>query len=371
MTNLQQRVNTALAKVIDPELGLPITELDMVGTLTGTETSFTIEVKLTVSHCPQSELILSKSQTVLDEEFGEGVGSVDLSVMTKDELNNLKLKLRGSEKVNPFGPGSATRVILVGSGKGGVGKSTVTVNLAVSMAQSGFSVGLIDADIFGFSITNQLGVTVRPTRLDDMMLPPIAHGVKVISIGMFLEGNEPVSWRGPMLHKAIEQFLTDVYWGQLDFLIIDMPPGTGDVAISIGQLLPNAKALVLTTAAQASALVAVRSGLAAHKAGHEIIGVVENMSWLEDASGFKQELFGSGGGAELAQDLSKATGYPVALLAQIPISQALAESSNAGNPLVLSEKTDAATLAIKDLADFVANTKLDKQARVLQVKLNQ
>jgi len=371
MSNLQHRVTNALAKVIDPELGLPITELGMVGDLTGDDSSFAIEVKLTVSHCPQSDFLLSQSQSVLNEEFGAGVGLVRLSVMTKEELSSLKIKLRGPEKANPFGPGSATRVVLVGSGKGGVGKSTITTNLAVSLSQSGYQVGLIDADIFGFSITNQLGITERPTRLDDMMLPPISHGVKVISIGMFLEGNEPVSWRGPMLHKAIEQFLTDVYWGQLDFLIIDMPPGTGDVAISIGQLLPNAKALVLTTAAQASALVAVRSGLAAHKAGHEIIGVVENMSWLADASGSRQALFGSGGGDEVAQNLSTATGYPVSLLSQIPISQALAESSNSGLPLVLSEIPDPATLAIKGLAEVVANTKLDKQARVLQVKLNQ
>lgn len=371
MSSLEQRVVNALTKVIDPELRLPITELGMVGTITGDLNSFAVEIKLTVSHCPQSEYLLQQSSAAIDQEFGLGIGSVILSVMSKEELDELKQKLRGPEKSNPFGPGSSTRVILVGSGKGGVGKSTITANLAVSLASRGFQVGLIDADIFGFSITNQLGITERPTRLDDMMLPPIAHGVKVISIGMFLDGNEPVSWRGPMLHKAIEQFLTDVYWGQLDFLIIDMPPGTGDVAISIGQVIPNAKALVLTTAAQASALVAVRSGIAAHKAGHELVGVVENMSWLEDASGDKQEIFGSGGGNQVAQELSKATNREVSMLMQIPISSALAQSSNAGFPLVLADANDPAARSILKLAELVAEIKLDKQARNLQVKLNQ
>jgi len=371
MSNLQQRVINALATVIDPELGRPITELDMVGQLTGDETSFQIAVKLTVSHCPQADFIKITAQNALDKEFGNGVGTVQLEVMSKEELQALKVKLRGPEKSNPFGPGSATRVILVGSGKGGVGKSTITANIAVSLAKDGYSVGLIDADIFGFSITNQLGIVDRPTRLDDMMLPPISYGVKVISIGMFLDGNEPVSWRGPMLHKAIEQFLTDVYWGQLDFLIIDMPPGTGDVAISIGQLLPNAKALVLTTPAQASSLVAVRSGLAANKTGHELIGVVENMSWLANADGSKQELFGSGGGNEVATALSSATGQQVKVLAQIPISQALAEASNLGSPLTLTASADPTVQAICGLAGLISEIKLDKQSRVLQVKLNQ
>jgi ATP-binding protein involved in chromosome partitioning len=366
MNTLNERVTSALSKVIDPELRMPITELGMVGEITGSDDSPIVEIKLTVSHCPQSDYLEQESSKALKEVFPNG--QVKLSVMTKAELDELKLKLRGPQKQNPFGPGSSTRVILVGSGKGGVGKSTITANLAVSLAKSGYQVGLVDADIFGFSITQQLGITDRPTRLDDMMLPPIAHGVKVISIGMFLAGNEPVSWRGPMLHKAIEQFLTDVYWGSLDFLLVDMPPGTGDVAISIGQLLPNAKALVLTTAAQAAAIVSVRSGLAASKAGHELIGVVENMSWLE-TNGKKEPIFGSGGGLSVSQELTAATGKEVKLLAQIPISSELSAGSDAGSPLVLANPDEPAALVINELAKTIAPTKLGKDSLTLNVKL--
>lgn len=366
METLVARVYSALQSVIDPELRLPITQLGMVGEIIGDESNLKVEIKLTVSHCPQAEYLKEESQKALHAVFP--TAEVIMAVMTKPELDQLKLNLRGSVKVNPFGQSSSTRVILVGSGKGGVGKSTITANLAVSLANSGYQVGLIDADIFGFSITQQLGISSRPTRLDDMMLPPIAFGVKVISIGMFLDGNEPVSWRGPMLHKAIEQFLVDVYWGSLDFLLIDMPPGTGDVAISVGQLLPNAKALVLTTAAKAAALVSVRSGLAASKAGHELIGVVENMSWLE-SNGEKTAVFGSGGGIQVSQELTDATGSQVQLLAQIPISSKLSASSDAGYPLVLSDPEEPAAKVIAELAGQIAKTKLGKESLTLNVKL--
>ncbi len=367
MDELVEAVYSALSNVIDPELRLPITELDMVGEITGNGDELSVEIKLTVSHCPQSKYLEQESLKQLREVFPNA--TVIMKVMSKAELDELKLKLRGPKKQNPFGQGSSTRVILVGSGKGGVGKSTITANLAVSLAQSGYQVGLIDADIFGFSITQQLGITDRPTRLDDMMLPPIAFGVKVISIGMFLAGNEPVSWRGPMLHKAIEQFLTDVYWGSLDFLLIDMPPGTGDVAISIGQLLPNAKALVLTTAAKAAALVSVRSGLAASKAGHELIGVVENLSWLE-TNGSKENLFGSGGGNQVSKELSVATGKEVSLLAQIPVSRQLSASSDAGRPMVLDFPEEPAARVINSLAEKLSQLKLGKESLTLNVKLS-
>lgn len=365
MNDQEQRVILALSKVIDPELRFPITELNMVGNTSASDSSVSVEIKLTVSHCPQADYLEHSVREVLEKEFQDQEITVQMNVMSKDELDALKLKLRGNKapRSNPFGPGSSTRVILVGSGKGGVGKSTLTSNLAVELAQRGFRVGLIDADIFGFSITNQLGITSRPTRLDDLMLPPIAFGVQVISIGMFLDGNEPVSWRGPMLHKAIEQFLTDVYWDDLDFLLIDMPPGTGDVAISIGQLLPNAKALVVTTPQQAASLVAVRSGLAAKNASHEIIGVIENMSWLENPDGSKSYLFGKGGGQEVASTLG------TELLSQIPLSPELSASSDKGVPLILSEYPDAAGLAIKELANKLTETKLPKSNRTLNVKL--
>jgi len=365
MSDKEQRVILALSKVIDPELRLPITELDMVGNIATSDSAISVEIKLTVSHCPQAEYIETAVRDALAAEFKDVELNIQMNVMSKEELDSLKLKLRGNKapRTNPFGPGSSTRVILVGSGKGGVGKSTLTSNLAVELSSNGYRVGLIDADIFGFSITNQLGITSRPTRLDDLMLPPIAYGVQVISIGMFLDGNEPVSWRGPMLHKAIEQFLTDVYWDDLDFLLIDMPPGTGDVAISIGQLLPNAKALVITTPQQAASLVAVRSGMAARNANHEIIGVIENMCWLENPDGSKNYLFGQGGGQEVASTLG------TSLLAQIPLSQELSASSDRGYPLILNETLDAAGLAIKQLANQLAETKLPKTNRTLNVKL--
>ena len=365
MSDNEQRALLALSKVIDPELRFPITELDMVSGLLVTDDMVSVEIKLTVSHCPQADYLEQSVRQVLAEEFTQTAVQVRMSVMSKDELAALKLKLRGDKppRSNPFGPGTSTRVILVGSGKGGVGKSTLTCNLAVELSQKGFRVGLIDADIFGFSITNQLGIGSRPTRLDDLMLPPIAFGVQVISIGMFLDGNEAVSWRGPMLHKAIEQFLTDVYWDDLDFLLIDMPPGTGDVAISVGQLLPNAQALVVTTPQQAASIVAVRSGLAAKSAGHEIIGVVENMSWLENPDGSKNFLFGSGGGQAVATTLG------TSLIAQIPLSQELSLASDNGIPLILSEPLDSSASAIRELANKLVDTKLPKSNRTLNVKL--
>jgi ATP-binding protein involved in chromosome partitioning len=265
MSEVKARVLKALSQVIDPELRRPITELGMVGDVLESADVLEVAIKLTVSHCPAANEIEDKVSTALREEFGAGF-KVNMQVMSPEELNDLKAMLRGSlePKTNPFTEGTSTRVFLFGSGKGGVGKSTITANVAVHLAKLGHSVGLIDADIFGFSIPDQLGLTAKPTRLDDMILPPVIHGVKVISIGMFLPGNEPVAWRGPMLHKAIEQFLTDVYWGQLDFLLIDMPPGTGDVAISVGQLLPTAKSIVITTPQLSAAVVAERSGTAGH-----------------------------------------------------------------------------------------------------------
>ncbi len=365
-----ESVLSALAKVNDPEIGLPITDLNMVGDIALSAENLKVEIKLTVAHCPMQAEIEEAVRSALQAEFSDKKIQVVIAVMTKTELDELKLKLRGKEKTNPFGENSATRVILVGSGKGGVGKSTVTVNLAVGLARLGFQVGLVDADIFGFSVPRLMGITTKPTRIDDMMMPPIAFGVKTISIGMFLPANEPVSWRGPMLHKAIEQFLTDVYWGSLDFLIIDMPPGTGDVAISIGQLLPQAKALVVTTASTAAAEVAVRSAMAARKAGHQILGVVENMSWLIDSAGQKQFIFGSGGTQLLVDTLNEYSGEKPELLAQIPISQNLAESTESGIPLITTEIQDDALDALTELVKLVAGTKLGPGVRELRVKLN-
>lgn len=370
MSAINDSVFKALASVTDPEIGLPITDLGMVGTIEANPDKLAVEIKLTVAHCPMQSQIEQAVLSALAVEFPKQQIQIKMNVMTKAELDQLKLKLRGKEKSNPFAANSPTRVILVGSGKGGVGKSTVTANLAVGLAQLGYQVGLVDADIFGFSIPRLLGISSKPTRVDDMMMPPIAFGVKTISIGMFLPSNEPVSWRGPMLHKAIEQFLTDVYWGSLDFLIIDMPPGTGDVAISVGQLLPQAKALVVTTPSAAAAEVAVRSAMAANKAGHQILGVIENMSWLTLANGERQMIFGSGGTDLLIEALTHFTGEKPELLAQIPLSQSLARSTEEGLPLITEQSQDEASLALSKLVKLVAETKLGPAARELRVKLN-
>jgi ATP-binding protein involved in chromosome partitioning len=260
-------------------------------------------------------------------------------------------------------------VFLIGSGKGGVGKSSLTVNLAVELAAQGFDVGVLDADIFGFSIPGQLGTTDRPTRLDDMILPPIAHGVKVISIGMFLPSNEPVAWRGPMLHKAVEQFLTEVHWGSLDYLLIDMPPGTGDVSISVGQLLPNARSIVVTTPQLAASYVAQRSGSASHKIGQEIFGVIENMSGLVMPDGSTLELFGTGGGELVAQQLSEYSGTKVALIGKVPISVALRAGSDFGEPLVLNHKEDPASIEIARIAKLISEAKVPVANRTLKVDI--
>jgi ATP-binding protein involved in chromosome partitioning len=250
-------------------------------------------------------------------------------------------------------------VFLIGSGKGGVGKSSVTANLAVSLADQGFRVGLVDADIFGFSIPGQLGLTDKPTRVDEMILPPVsANGVKVISIGMFLEDSKPVAWRGPMLHRAIEQFLCDVFWGDLDFLLVDLPPGTGDVAISLGQLLPTAKTVVVTTPQVAAAEVAERSGSVGLQTGQAVFGVIENMAWLVQPDGSKLELFGRGGGQAVADRLTKISNAQVNLLGQIPMSIALREGSDNGQPIVLTDRADPAAQIIAQIAKMLAGTKL-------------
>jgi ATP-binding protein involved in chromosome partitioning len=371
MSTLIEQVTSALSQVIDPELRKPITELDMIGEIIGTEDSFSVEIKLTVSHCPQATQIEQRVQEELDKAFPDATAKVLMAVMSKEELDALKIKLRGGRepKSNPFGVGSTTQVFLIGSGKGGVGKSSLTVNLAVELANQGFEVGVLDADIFGFSIPAQLGTTDRPTRLDDMILPPIAFGVKVISIGMFLPSNEPVAWRGPMLHKAVEQFLTEVHWGSLDYLLIDMPPGTGDVAISVGQLLPNARSIVVTTPQQAASYVAERSGSASHKIGQEIFGVIENMSGLIMPDGSTLDIFGSGGGQKVADSLTEYSGKPVSLLAKVPISVELREGSDNGNPLVVSNPSDPAALEIARIAKFMAEAKLPATNRTLKVEI--
>src|SRR6476620_2117318 len=297
---LPTAVRAGLAKVIAPELRRPITELGMVKSVdVDADGGVHVEIYLTTSACPKKAEISEKVTAAVADVPGTGAVKVTLDVMNDEQRTELRKLLRGDarEPVIPFAqPGSLTRVYAVASGKGGVGKSSVTVNLAAAMAARGLSVGVLDADIYGHSIPRMMGTDERPTQVESMILLPIAHDVRVISIAQFTQGNTPVVWRGPMLHRALQQFLADVYWGDLDVLLLDLPPGTGDVAISVAQLIPGAEILVVTTPQLAAAEVAERAGSIALQTHQQVVGVVENMSWLDLPDGSRMELFGSGGG---------------------------------------------------------------------------
>jgi ATP-binding protein involved in chromosome partitioning len=349
-------VREALTTVNDPEIRRPVTELGMVKAVQADGGIVRVDLFLTVAGCPMKDRLTTDVKAAVGAVPGVDAVSVVLDVMSDEQRTALREKLRGgqSSREVPFSrPGSLTRVYAVASGKGGVGKSSVTVNLAAAMAAEGLSVGVLDADVYGFSVPRMLGVTGSPTRVDDMILPPVAHDVKVISIGMFVPGNQPVVWRGPMLHRALEQFLTDVFWGDLDVLLLDLPPGTGDIAISTAQLLPGAEILVVTTPQAASAEVAERAGSIALQTKQHVVGVVENMSWLDTPSG-RMELFGSGGGRLVAESLSRSVGAPVPLLGQLPLDVRLREGGDAGVPVVLSDPDSAAAVALRGVARQLA-----------------
>ena len=348
-----EAVQAALATVDDPEIRRPITELDMVKSVDITGGLVGVEVLLTVAGCPMKDKLTRDVTAAVSLLDGVEEVRVRLGVMSAEQRDALKDKLRGGATTReiPFGkPGSLTRIYAVASGKGGVGKSSVTVNLAAAMAADGLSVGVVDADVYGFSVPRMLGVDIPPTRVDDMILPPVVHDVKVISIGMFVPGNQPVVWRGPMLHRALEQFLSDVFWGDLDVLLLDLPPGTGDIAISTAQLLPTAEILVVTTPQQAAAEVAERAGAIALQTKQQVVGVVENMSWLEQPDGSRLELFGSGGGQLVADSLGRSIGAKVPLLGQIPLDVKLRAGGDEGVPVVLSDPDGAAAVALRSIA---------------------
>jgi ATP-binding protein involved in chromosome partitioning len=355
---LDQAVSTALATVIDPELRRPITELGMVDSVDISDDGrVRLAVLLTIAGCPLRETITADSERALSAVPGVTAVEVELKVMNQAQRDALKEQLRGAgaQRGIPFNePGSLTKVFAVASGKGGVGKSSVTVNLACALAAQGLRVGIVDADVHGFSVPGLMGITQTPTRVDDMILPPVAFGVKVISIGMFVAGNQPVAWRGPMLHRALEQFLTDVYFGDLDTLFLDLPPGTGDIAISVAQLLPKAEILVVTTPQAAAADVAERAGAIATQTGQSVAGVIENMSYLEMPDGGRMELFGSGGGAVLAERLTVTVGSDVPLLGQIPLDILLREGGDAGVPIVLGQPETPAARALTAIAGRLA-----------------
>lgn len=347
-------VREALARVDDPEIRRPITELDMVKSVDiAQDGSVDVAVYLTVAGCPMRDTITRDVTRAVSEVPGVTAVRVSLDVMDDEQRQALRTKLRGGQVAReiPFArPGSLTRVYAIASGKGGVGKSSVTVNLAVAMAADGLRVGVVDADVYGFSVPRMLGVQQAPTQVDDMILPPVAHGVKVISIGMFVPGNQPVVWRGPMLHRALEQFLSDVFFGDLDVLLLDLPPGTGDIALSTSQLLPGAEVLVVTTPQTAAAEVAERAGSIAVQTHQHVVGVVENMSWLELPDGSRMDVFGSGGGAEVAARLTRSIGAEVPLLGQVPVDVALREGGDSGTPVVLGHPDSPAAVALRGVA---------------------
>jgi ATP-binding protein involved in chromosome partitioning len=365
--SLVEPVRRAVGAVIDPELRRPIAELGMVRDIEVSDGVASVGIVLTIVGCPAADRISADVRAAAASVAGVSDVALEVGVMSPAERRALTDQLRGGRAARemPFGPGSLTRVIAVTSGKGGVGKSTVTANLAVALAARGQSVGLVDADVHGFSIPGLLGLidadgrASQPTRIDDLMLPPVAYGVKVISIGMFLrrtQGADPVAavaWRGPMLHRTVQQFLTDVYFGDLDVLLLDMPPGTGDIAISVGQLLPNAEVVVVTTPQTAASDVAVRSGLVARQTGQRVVGVVENMAALTLPDGSVLDLFGAGGGEAVAAALSAET-EAVPLLASIPLSPRLRADGDAGTPVVVAHPADPAATAIATLAARLA-----------------
>ncbi len=340
MESNRDAILSALERVIDPELRRPVTELDMVRAVDIDGGDVRVTIALTIAGCPLRDSFKQQVTEVLKDVPGVERVALGFDVMTPEERQTLTAKLRGGvqERSQGLSLDASTRVVAVCSGKGGVGKSTLTANLAVAFSRFGKSVGVLDADVYGHSIPHLLGIQQKPVLVDKMIVPPVRHDLKLMSIGFFLDDNQPVMWRGPMLHRALEQFLSDVHWGTLDLLVVDMPPGTGDVAISLGQLLPRAETLVVTTPQPAAQEVASRAGVMAQKTGMRLVGVVENMTG---------DVFGTGGGERLAEELG------VPLLGRVPLDPRLRESGDAGEPLLLGETDSAAAQELGQIAESV------------------
>jgi ATP-binding protein involved in chromosome partitioning len=357
------QVLEALRPVQDPELHRSIVDLDMVRRIEIDGSRVAVTVALTVAGCPLRAEITNRVDAAVTALDGVDALDLDFTVMTDDERAALRTKLHGdpastagSQQAHghaegreiPFAdPGSTTRVLLVASGKGGVGKSSVTTNLSVALAQRGKDVAVIDADVWGFSIPRMLGVQHAPVVIDEMLVPPESHGVRCISMGFFAAEDQPVIWRGPMLHKALEQFLTDVFWDDPDFLVIDLPPGTGDISLSLSQFLPRAEVYVVTTPQPAAQRVAQRAAFMAQKVNLEVKGVIENMSWFTGDDGKRYELFGAGGGADLAQRLE------VPLLGQVPLVPELRQGADAGTPIATVDPDGEAATVFARIAETI------------------
>jgi len=332
----------ALERVIDPELKRPVTELDMVRGIEVDGGDVRVTIALTIAGCPLRDSFETQVADVLRDVPGVERVALGFDVMTAEERQALTTKLRGGlqERSKGISLDASTRVLAVCSGKGGVGKSTLTANLAVALAQSGKQVGVLDADVYWHSIPHVLGIHQKPVLVDKMIIPPVKHDLKLMSIGFFLDDNQPVMWRGPMLHRALEQFLTDVHWGELDVLVVDMPPGTGDVAISLGQLLPRAETIVVTTPQPAAQEVASRAGVMAQKTGMRLVGVVENMTG---------DVFGTGGGDRLAAELG------ISLLGRVSLDPLLRECGDAGEPLMTAAPDSTSAQELRQIADKISS----------------
>jgi ATP-binding protein involved in chromosome partitioning len=340
----------ALRPVEDPEIHRSIVDLEMVRGVAIDGTSVRVTVALTVAGCPLRTEITRRVTDAVAAMPGIDHVDVDLTVMTDEERASLAERLHGSrdhaQPVNPFTE-SNTRVLAIASGKGGVGKSSVTTNLAVALARRGKKVAAVDADVWGFSMPRMLGIDRPPTVIDDIIVPPDANGVTLISMGFFAREDQPVVWRGPMLHKALEQFLTDVHWGEPDYLVVDMPPGTGDIALSMAQFLPRAEVVVVTTPQPAAQKVAQRAAYMARKVNLQVMGVIENMSWFRCEHGTAYRLFGEGGGQELAEQLE------VPLLGQVPLVEQLRAGADEGNPIVVADPGNEASKVFAQIAERI------------------
>ena len=362
----RDEILAALEGVIDPELGRSVVELDMIRDVSVEGGLVAVTIALTVPGCP----LRASFQEQVDRALLplEGVEEVALGfdVMTPEEKAALTARLRGgvSERTPGISVDASTRVLAVASGKGGVGKSSLAANLAAAFSRLGHKAGVLDADVYGYSIPQMLGIQQRPVAVDDgeraMIVPPVRGDLKVMSIGFFLDENTPVMWRGPMLHRALEQFLSDVHWGELDTLVVDMPPGTGDVAISLGQLLPRAEAVVVTTPHRASQQVAVRAAQMARKTNMRLLGVVENMSWLAREDGTREELFGSGGGEALSREVE------APLLGRIPFDPRLGAYADRGEPIVDVEPDAEVSRALVELAQAIAATRREQGVGIVK-----
>jgi ATP-binding protein involved in chromosome partitioning len=337
---MRDAILKALEQVIDPELQRPVTELDMVRNVEVTDGIVSLTIVLTVAGCPLRDSFQQQVDRALATVSGVRGFELSFDVMTPEERQALTTKLRGGARREdtPIRLSPGTRVIAVASGKGGVGKSSLTANLAVAFSQFGHRTGVLDADVYGHSIPHILGIRQKPIAVDDMIVPPVKNDLKLMSIGFFLDGNEPVMWRGPMLHRALEQFLTDVHWGDLDVLVVDMPPGTGDVSISLGQLLPRAEVVVVTTPQKLAQDVASRAATMARKTNMRLLGVIENMSG---------DVFGSGGGGLLAAELD------VPLLGTVPLDPLLREQGDLGEPIVAAHPEAESAQAIIAIAETI------------------